>query len=201
MFDKTFWNDRYSSKEYLYGVKPNTFLEEHVDIVAGPVLSLSEGEGRNAVFLAVQGLQVLGVDISEVALSKARALAELNKVEIQTEVADLAFYEPKKHSFGTVISISAHLPSFIRNRLYPLVEQALIPGGSLIFEAYSEKQLSYNTGGPKDVDMLMTTEKLEQAFPNCAPILLREVEREVSEGKGHTGLASVVQFIARKHAE
>ena len=41
---------------------------------------------------------------------------------------------------------------------------------------------------------------LEQEFPGCIPILSREIERDVVEGRFHTGPAWVVQFIARKHA-
>ena len=200
MYDKKFWNERYTRDEYLYGTEPNSFLVENFGLLTGPVLSLSEGEGRNAVFLAGRGLKVRGVDISEVALTKARALAKSKDVEIQTEVADLSKFKPEKTFYGSVISISAHLPSAIRYKLYPLVEQCLKPGGVMLLEAYSESQLARNTGGPKDVDMLMTVEKLKREFSNLEPILIREIEREVSEGEGHAGLASVVQFIARKKA-
>ncbi len=200
MYDKNFWNERYASDKYLYGSEPNTFLVAQANLLVGPVLSLSEGEGRNAVFLALLGLNVHGVDISEVALTKAKALAKLNNVEIQTEIADLADFKPKENFYGSVISISAHLPISIRTNLYPLVEACLKPGGIIILEAYSEGQLARNTDGPKDADMLMTAEKLKNEFPNCQPILIRELERQVSEGEGHTGLASVVQFVARKNA-
>ena len=200
MYDKKFWNERYAKDEYLYGTAPNSFLVEYADLLRGSVLSLSEGEGRNAVFLALRGLKVLGVDISEMALAKAQVLAKLKGVEIQTEVADLSNFEPEKNSYGSVISISAHLPSAIRNKLYPLIEQCLKPDGIMLLEAYSERQIVRNTGGPKDLDMLMTVDKLEREFPNLEPILIRELEREVSEGEGHAGLASVVQFIARKKA-
>lgn len=200
MLDKEFWNERYASAEYLYGIDPNSFLVEHSELLRGPVLSLSEGEGRNAVFLALRGLKVRGVDLSETALTKAHALAKLKGVEIQTEVADLSNFEPKKNFYGSVISISAHLPSAIRNNLYPLVEQCLKPDGIVLLEAYSEHQFSRKTGGPKDLDMLMTVNKLQHEFPNLEPILIRELERDVSEGEGHAGLASVVQFIARKKA-
>jgi cyclopropane fatty-acyl-phospholipid synthase-like methyltransferase len=198
MYDQKFWNERYANDEYLYGTDPNSFLTEHSDLLKGPVLSLSEGEGRNAVFLALRGLKVHGVDISEIALTKAQALAKLKNVEIQTEVADLSSFKPEKNTYGSVISISAHLPSVTRNNLYPLVEQCLKPDGIMLLEAYSERQLAQNTGGPKDVDILMTIEKLEREFPSLEPVLIRELEREISEGKGHAGLASVVQFIARK---
>ena len=89
MYDELFWNERYAKDDYLYGTEPNSFLKEHWNLLGAPVLSLSEGEGRNAVFLALHGLEVLGVDISAVALEKAKKLAESRGVEIKTKVADL----------------------------------------------------------------------------------------------------------------
>jgi cyclopropane fatty-acyl-phospholipid synthase-like methyltransferase len=198
MYDQKFWNERYASSEYLYGTEANTFLAENADLLRGPVLSLSEGEGRNAVFLAARGLSVLGVDCSEVALEKARSLAEARGVVMDTELADLAEFDPGENRYGAVVSIFAHLPSSIRSRLYPLVERALEPGGIVLLEAYSERQLARDTGGPKDVDLLMSVEKLEREFPNLEPILAQEIQREVREGTGHGGMASVVQFIARR---
>ena len=131
-------------------------------------------------------------------MAKARSLAEARGVTIETEVADLAAFEPKADHFGSVVSISAHLPSSIRSRLYPLVEKAIKIGGTFLLEAYSESQLERDTGGPKDIDMLMSIEKLENELPNLTPILAREIEREVREGEGHTGMAAVVQFIAKR---
>jgi SAM-dependent methyltransferase len=194
------WNSRYSDDEFIYGAEPNAFLVEYSALLVGPVLSLAEGEGRNAVFLASLGLQVLGVDGSAVGLAKGRRLAGAKGVDFQTEVADLATFEPVTNRYQSVISISAHLPSSIRNRLYPLVERCLLPNGIFLLEAYSDNQLFRNTGGPKDADMLMSVSKIERECPNLEPILLREVEREVCEGKHHTGLACVVQFIGRKLA-
>ena len=194
------WNERYASDDFAYGTEPNAFLAEHANVLAGPVLSLAEGEGRNAVFLASLGLDVLGVDGSEVGLAKARALAAARGVSIRTEVADLARYEPPERAFGAVVSISAHLPSAVRKRLHRLVERALQPGGIVLLEAYTRAQLARTTGGPKDPDMLMSREELEAEFAGCEPIVSRELEREVVEGRFHTGLASVVQFLARKRA-
>lgn len=192
------WNQRYGGDEFVYGTEPNSFLVENAKLLTGPVLSLAEGEGRNAVFLASMGLGVLGVDGAAVGLAKANKLAESKGVSIRTEVADLATYEPSVNSFGSVISISAHLPSDVRRRLYPLVEQCLKRGGIILLEAYSKSQLSRNTGGPKDPDMLMTAADVRNEFPNCEAILCQEIEREVVEGEFHTGLASVVQFIGQK---
>lgn len=198
MYGESFWDKRYAGSNYLYGTEPNAFLVEHFNRLEGPVLSLSEGEGRNAVFLASKGFEVLGVDLSMVALEKAKRLAASRGVKIRTQVADLATYEPDENYYGSVLSISAHLPGAIRSRLYPLVERALKPDGIVLLESYSMNQLSRDTGGPKDADLLMTVEKVQGEFPNLEPVLLREIEREVIEGEGHTGMASVIQFIGRK---
>lgn len=192
------WNQRYSSDGFAYGTEPNSFLVENAKLLTGSVLSLAEGEGRNAVFLATLGLDVLGVDGSAVGLKKAHQLAASKGVTIRTEVADLATYEPPANFYGSVVSIFAHLPSDVRRRLYRLVEQSLKPGGIILLEAYSKSQLSRDTGGPKDPDMLMTVVDIQKEFPDCEVILCHEIEREVVEGEFHTGMASVVQFIGRK---
>ena len=191
------WNNRYAVDEYIYGTDPNSFLKENAKLLVGPVLSLAEGEGRNAVFLAQMGLEVHGVDGSEIGLAKAQSLAKLRGVQIQTEVADLGVFKPEAEKYGSVISIFAHLPSAIRARLYPLVARSVKPGGIIILESYSESQYERTTGGPKDLDMLMTTAKVKNEFPAFEPLILREIEREVSEGTYHTGLASVVQFVGK----
>jgi hypothetical protein len=113
-------------------------------------------------------------------------------------LADLASFVPEENRYGAVISISAHLPGAIRSRLYPLVERALRPGGVLLLESYAEKQLSRSTGGPRDIDLLMSIDKVRREFPGLEPMLMREIERDVSEGDGHTGMAAVVQFIGRR---
>lgn len=192
------WNERYASSEFAYGTEPNSFLVQNAKLLTSPVLSLAEGEGRNAVFLASLGLDVLGVDASDVGLAKAQKLAASRGLAIRTEVADLASYEPPENHYGSVISIWAHLPSHVRSRLYPLLERSLRPGGIILFESYTPAQLSRNTGGPKDPDLLMDLTELVKHFPNCEPVIAQETEREIIEGKFHTGLAHVVQFIARK---
>jgi SAM-dependent methyltransferase len=193
------WNERYAGDDYFYGTEPNTFLAEHAKLLTGPVLSLAEGEGRNAVFLASLGLDVLGVDSSEVGLAKAQKLAAEKGVTIRTAVTDLADYTPPENHFGSVISIFAHLPSQLRRRLYPLVERSLNPGGILLLEAYTLAQLPKNTGGPKDPDLLMSAAGLRREFPHCEVLLAREIDRDIAEG-GHRagGMGSVVQFIARR---
>ncbi|MEZ2746214.1 cyclopropane-fatty-acyl-phospholipid synthase family protein [Halopseudomonas bauzanensis] len=192
------WDERYADDEFAYGTEPNDFLAEHSGMLSGPVLSLAEGEGRNAVFLASLGLEVVGVDGSAVGLAKAQKLAALKGVSIQTTVVDLETYTPPANFFGAAVSISAHLPSQARKRLHRLVAQSIKPGGLIMLEGYSQAQINRNTGGPKDPDMLLTRADMEQEFPGFEVLLSREVEREVIEGKFHTGLASVVQFIGKR---
>lgn len=192
------WDQRFAQERFFYGTEPNGFLAEQAGLLTGPVLSVGEGEGRNAVFLASLGLDVLGVDGSAVGLAKAEKLATERGVKIRTQVADLATFEPQAQHYGAVVSIFTHLPVPVRQALAPRLEAGLRPGGLLVLEAYSEQQMTRNTGGPKDLDMLMTVDKLQAEFPGLKPLLLHEVEREVREGEGHTGMAWVVQFIGKK---
>ena len=192
------WNERFAGDEFAYGTEPSDFLAEHVGLLTGPVLSLAEGEGRNAVFMASRGLDVVAVDSSDVGLAKASRLAAERGVAIETVVADLSDYEMPRDHFGAVVSIWAHVPGKLRKTLHGAVANALKPGGIILLEAYAKGQLGRGTGGPSDPDRLMSCEALEQEFPGCEPILSREIEREVVEGHLHAGLSEVVQFIARK---
>lgn len=194
------WNERYANEDFAYGTEPNAFLKENAGLLIGPVLSLAEGEGRNAVFMASLGLDVLGVDGSDVGLAKAHKLAAARGVTIRTAVADLTTYAPPENSFGSVVSIWAHLPIEIRRQLHRRVERCLKPGGIVLLEAYSKAQINRDTGGPMKLDALMSRADLEQEFSECDPIISREIDREVVEGTFHTGMASVVQFVARKRA-
>ncbi|QDV70887.1 tellurite resistance protein TehB [Rosistilla carotiformis] len=192
------WNARYSASEFAYGTEPNSFLKQHADLLLDPVLSIAEGEGRNAVFLASKGLRVHAVDNSSVGLAKAAKLAADRKVDITTEVTDLQNFTPEPNAYGGVVSIYAHLPSSIRAKLYPLLVKTMRPGGILILESYSENQRGRGTGGPSDPDLLLTCGKVEKEWVGLETILLQETEREVLEGKFHTGLASVIQYIGKK---
>ena len=192
------WNERYSEPEFVYGTKPNSFLAENVNLLSSPVLSIGEGEGRNAVFLATQGLQVHAVDGSKVGLSKAVQLANLNNVKIDTQVVNLESFIPQESVYNAIVSIFAHLPSMTQKKVYPLLLRSLKPGGIFMLEAYSENQRGRGTGGPSDIDMLMTCTKIENEFSDLEPLLLQEIIRDIQEGKYHTGMASVIQFIGQK---
>jgi SAM-dependent methyltransferase len=193
------WDVRYNDTEYVYGTAPNEFLESVADqIPRGKVLSLAEGEGRNAVYLAELGCKVLGVDASAVGLSKAQRLADERGVTIETRVADLTDFHIEPDSWDAIVSIFCHLPSGIRSSVHHKVVAGLRPGGVVVLEAYTPTQLKLKTGGPPTADMLMTLNLLRTELAGLRFVHARELEREVIEGKFHTGRGAVVQVVAVK---
>lgn len=194
------WDERYSGEEFAYGTEPNGFLAQMADRLppGGRVLSLAEGEGRNAVFLASRGHAVTAVDASPVGLAKARRLAESRKVEIEIHVADLADYPIEPESWDGIVSIFCHVPEAVRADLHRRVVAGLKPGGVLILEAYTPGQLAYGTGGPKETERTMTLDALRTELAPLDFEHAAELERDVTEGRYHTGPGAVVQLVARK---
>lgn len=192
------WDQRYAEDGFAYGTEPNDFLREHAGLLSGPVLSLAEGQGRNAVFLAGLGLPVVGVDSSSVGLLKAQELARSKGVQIEAVVADLATFDPGVDRYGSVIAIFAHLPGELQRRVNRRVWQSLRVGGVFLLEAYTPAQVLRNTGGPRDPNLCVTLAALQSDFAEGEHVVARECVRPVVEGRFHTGLAEVVQFIARK---
>lgn len=193
------WDERYNTDEYVYGTDPNEFLVSVADrIPKGRVMSLAEGEGRNAVYLAGLGYAVTAVDASAVGLEKARRLADTRGVAVETIVADLAALAIEPDSWDGIVSIFCHVPAALRRVLHRKVREGLRPGGVFVLEAYTPAQLEYRTGGPPDVDRLMSLTDLEGELAGLKFILGRETEREVVEGRFHTGRGAVVQAVARK---
>jgi len=191
------WDERYSAQEYAYGTNPNKFLEANVSTIPkGKVLSLAEGEGRNAVFLAKQGYSVTAVDSSLVGLNKATKLAEENGVIVEFIHADLAEYDLGENKWDGIVSIFCPLPSSIRKQLYKKVEAALKRNGVFLLEAYTPAQLKYGTGGGNSVDVMQSKESLSLELAGLKFKHLIELERDVVEGIYHTGIGAVVQAIA-----
>lgn len=193
------WDERYSGQEYVYGTEPNDFLANYFEkIRGGKVLCLAEGEGRNAVFLARKGYEVSAVDLSGIGLEKAKRLAADNQVSITCIVADLAEFQLGENQWDGIISIFCHLPASTRRHLHAQIGPALKRGGVFLLEAYTPQQLTYDTGGPKDKAMLVTADDLKAEITGVEFELLQEIERDVVEGKFHTGRGAVVQAIAVK---
>lgn len=192
------WDDRYAASDYLFGTAPNDFLKTVAHQLApnSQILCLADGEGRNGVYLAAQGHTVTAVDQSRVGLKKAKKLAQQKQVSVETIKADLAEYDIGVESWDCIVSIFFHIPSEVRANIYPRIIAALKPGGSLILESYTPNQLNHKTGGPPTSDLMLTKDQLTQYFSEMNLEHLQELEREVIEGTGHTGLASVVQLLA-----
>jgi len=193
------WDQRYDTAEYVYGTEPNDFLASNIsELTPGMALCIAEGEGRNAVFLAEHGHEVVAVDASAVGLEKAGRLASERGVKITTIAADLACFDIEPDSWDTVVSIFAHLPPEIRRPLHKKIVQGLRAGGKLVLEAYTPEQIKLGTGGPPVVEMTMSLDALQKELDGLMFKHAVELERDVVEGKFHTGRGAVVQVIAVK---
>jgi SAM-dependent methyltransferase len=195
-----FWNERYSQPEYVYGTEPNTFLKSSVHHFpkTGRVLCLAEGEGRNALFLAKQGYDVCAVDLSSAGKEKTEKLASDNGVSIDYIVSDLNDFDFGENKWDAIVSISAHTDPVTRKRIYQESLKALKENGIFILESYHPKQLEYGTGGPGDIEWLVSLDDLLPYFSTQRIVHQAEVERDVNEGIFHTGKAFVTQFICQK---
>ncbi|HEO98120.1 MAG: class I SAM-dependent methyltransferase [Campylobacterales bacterium] len=197
------WDQRYSQAEFVYGTNPNDFLKESCQHIpkGGKVLCLAEGEGRNAVFLAMQGYQVTAVDLSPVGLRKAEALAGEKGVKIETITADLAHFDLGEEKWDGIVSIFAHVPPTIRKKLHQQVQDALRKEGVLILEAFTPRQPQMSGMGgppPSQTELFMSLESLREELHDLEFITAQELERELSEGKHHEGLYAVVQIVSLK---
>lgn len=199
---KDMWNHRFSSEEYVYGKEPNQFLktsfERYPSLFQNPVLLLGDGEGRNGVYLSSNGLDSTSLDFSEKALEKAKRLAAEKNITLNTILSDVNNYNFEKNYWGAIVSIFFHIDPQSRGQLHRNIKKSLIKNGTFILEAYSPRQLQFESGGPKDIDMLYTVENLKNDFVDFDIIQLEEVETRLNEGCLHQGKASVVQFIGRK---
>ena len=196
------WDERFAGEEYVYGTDPNRWLVAHADQFrpGGRVLCLGEGEGRNAVWLAKRGFVVEAVDASAVGLAKARQLAARGGVWIDTLVADLGAYEPAEGRYDGVVLIFVHFPPSVRSLVHSRAAAALARDGIIVFEAFTRKQLSNSSGGPKQANMLYDEEMVRCDFAGLEWEVLREEEIDLDEGSLHRGRAAVVRGIARRRS-
>ncbi len=195
-----FWDQRYASSTLVYGEAPNEFLASVAPRLpaTGRALDIGAGEGRNALFLASRGLDVLAIDQSAVGLQKAQRLAAERALRLTTQVADLSDFDPPPASFDVVSSIFVHLPSPLRARVHAHIRDWLKPGGQFILEAYAPEQLQRGTGGPKDPDMLASLDALLADFHDFEIVHKAALVRNVVEGTFHSGEAAVAQIFAIK---
>lgn len=194
-----FWNSRYGEPGFAYGQQPNDFLREQAaSLTPGEALCLAEGEGRNAVHLAQLGHRVLAQDLSPVGLAKAEALARSRGVTIETSRGDLAAFHPAPLSVDLVVAIWMHLPPRLRAQVLARAVAALRPGGHLILEGYTPRQLELGTGGPPQLELLWEAETLRGELAGLELLLFQEHRRWIEEGPYHHGDSAVLQILGRK---
>ncbi|MCW5722793.1 MAG: class I SAM-dependent methyltransferase [Devosia sp.] len=197
----SFWDERFSQPDYVFGEAPNAFLARQSDRLKGyrTALSIADGEGRNGVWLAEQGLAVTSMDASPVGLDKARKLAEKRGVVLDMQLADIADYAWPDASFDVVVGIFFQFASPpLRKAIFSGMIKALAPGGLLLLEGYGPKQIEYKTGGPRILENLYTEELLREHFGSLDIVELRAYDAEIDEGSGHSGLSALVDLVARK---
>ena len=195
-----FWNGRFDREAYAYGTEPNAFLAAQQDRLpkGGAAFVPADGEGRNGVWLARQGLDVTTLDLSDRGVAKSKALAAKHDVEIDARQGNLFDWAWPVEAFDVVTCIYLHLRPDLRKRLHTRVIEALKPGGLLILEGFTPVQLGHASGGPKDVDMLFTAEMLRTDFARLREVELVEARVELAEGSDHVGPAEVVRGVWRK---
>ncbi|WP_423801768.1 class I SAM-dependent methyltransferase [Neobacillus sp. SAB-20_R2A] len=194
------WNTRFQAENYVYGKEPNIFLAEMQKKLqlSGNALCIAEGEGRNGVFLAEQGMYVTAWDYAESGLKKAKNLAEERRVKIKTELVDLNEATWKKDHWDEIVCIFGHFPEELRKKTLLGVKEAVKPGGYYITEVYSQKQIPYNSGGPRDLNFLYTPEEFWQTFADWRILHFFMGEAVRHEGELHNGLSHVIQFVGQK---
>jgi SAM-dependent methyltransferase len=190
------WDDRYAKDGWAFGTEPNDFLRQEAHrIPPGRVLCLGEGEGRNAVFLAERGYEVVGVDRSQIGMDKAQALAQERGVFIETVVSSIEDFDLTEGEWQGIISVFFHLPPELRKKVNQAVVKGLAPGGILILEAFTPRQLEFETGGPPYLERLLSLADVEEELGGLEFLLAQETERDIHEGRMHTGRGAVVQVV------
>jgi cyclopropane fatty-acyl-phospholipid synthase-like methyltransferase len=195
------WEARFAAADYIFGTAPNAFLKSQAHRLepGQKALALADGEGRNGVWLAEQGLDVLALDFSPNALKKARALAAARGVNLKIARADLQQWSWPPAAFDVIVAIFIQFadPPF-RQKIFAGMKRALKPGGLLLMQGYRPEQINYRTGGPPQAENMYTRALLEEAFGDFASIDIKEHDSMVEEGSAHAGMSALIDFVGRK---
>jgi cyclopropane fatty-acyl-phospholipid synthase-like methyltransferase len=195
------WEGRFSAPEYWFGTAPNAFLasQAHRLQPGQKALAIADGEGRNGVWLAEQGLDVLSLDFSPSAGEKARALAAERGVRLRTEQADVTAWNWPVAEFDVIAAIFVQFVGpALRTRMFDGMKQAVKPGGLILMQGYRPEQLTYRTGGPAQVENLYTRALLQDAFADLDILEISEHNSVIREGSGHNGMSALIDLVARK---
>jgi SAM-dependent methyltransferase len=197
----TTWNRRFEGDGFLFGTEPNVWLSEHIDVwpTGGRILCVADGEGRNSVWLARKGFIVDAFDIAEAGVAKAYRLAARAGVTVNFTVADCDEYPWQLSAYDGVAAIFVQFAApEQRRRLFNRIAASLKPGGALILQGYTPKQLEYGTGGPPFLSHLYTAELLRAALDGLDVLELSEYEADVNEGSGQKGRSALIGMVARR---
>lgn len=195
----SFWDERYSQQEYIYGEEPNVFFAEQLNkLTPGKIILPCEGEGRNAVYAATQGWSVSAFDSSEAGRAKAIQLADKKGVSIDYIIDDALTVTYPDNSADVVALIYAHFPPAVRKQLLKKVITWLKPGGCVIMEVFNPEQLNNSSGGPKDASMLYTEDIIKEDLGSLRIALLQTTQTVLKEGAYHEGNADVLRFVGVK---
>jgi len=195
------WNERYRAPDYIFGTAPNAFLASNAARLkrGQSALCVADGEGRNSVWLAEQGLEVTAFDFSPIGVEKARRLAAARGVKVRYDVSTVYDWRWPAAAFDVVVAIFVQFADPpMRAFMFERMAGALKRDGLLLIEGYTPGQLQYGTGGPKQVEQLYTEELLRQAFAGFEVLELRQYEAELDEGSRHRGMSAVIDFAAVK---
>jgi len=195
------WESRFASPEYIFGLEPNVFLATHKQLLPkqGRALAIADGEGRNGVWLAEQGLDVLSIDFSSAAQSKAQALARQRGVVIRTRLLDVARYDWPESAFDVVVDIFTQFSDPAeRKAKFAGIRKSLKPGGLLLLQGYRPEQIVYGTGGPKSPAHMYTRALLESEFSTFSRVQIEEQDVEMREGTAHAGMSAVISLVGWK---
>ena len=195
------WQERYGAPGYLFGTAPNAFLKRQASLLrtGQKALAIADGEGRNGVFLAEQGLDVLSLDFSPNAQAKARKLAAERGVTLRVEQADVINWPYPADTFDVVAAIFFQFATpDERETIFAGIKRTLKKGGLLLLEGYTPKQLEYKTGGPSKIENLYTRDMLQKAFGDFSSLYIREYDAEIHEGAGHGGMSALIDVVAVK---
>lgn len=195
------WNARFSGTDYIFGTAPNHYLMQHLSLLRPGMraLAVADGEGRNSVWLAQQGLQTVAFDISPVGVEKASKLAQLGQVNVQYAVSDCDAWDWTPNTYDVVAAIFVQFAApEMRAKLFSNMVATLKPAGLLILQGYTPKQLEYKTGGPPNLDHLYSEQLLRDGFSDMEILEMQTYETILNEGAQHAGRSALIGMIARK---
>jgi cyclopropane fatty-acyl-phospholipid synthase-like methyltransferase len=195
------WDQRYSAAEYVFGTDPAAFLARYAHLIepGSEALVVADGEGRNSVYLAEQGVSVTAMDVSEVGVDKARRLATDRGATVDFRVADILGWEWTPNAFDVVVAVFIQfLDPKQRTAVFEGVQRTLRPGGRLLLHGYRVEQIQYATGGPSDPAHLYDEELLGEAFAGMEIEVLNSYDTTITEGAGHAGMSALIDLIAVK---